>query len=63
MLIDTFSRKRQNVYYVKIQENISTLNSEEDYFLNITSILGNETVSKSTYHLRIIVVKMITGYS
>ena len=49
MLIDTFSRKRQNVYYVKIQENISTLNCEEDYFLNITSILGNETVSKSAH--------------
>ena len=40
-----FDRKRQNVYYVKLQENISTLNAEEDYFMTITSIYGPESVS------------------
>ena len=37
-------RKRQNVYYVKLQEDISTLNSEEDYTITLTSIYGPETV-------------------
>ena len=37
-------RKRQNVYYVKLQEEISTLNSEEDYTITLTSIYGPETV-------------------
>ena len=37
-------RKRQNVCYVKLQEDISTLNSEEDYTITLTSIYGPETV-------------------
>ena len=39
-----FFRKRQNVYYVKLQEDISTLSGDEDYVLTITSIYGPEKV-------------------
>ena len=42
--ISLLLRKRQNVYYVKLQEEISTLSGEEDYVLTITSIYGPETV-------------------
>jgi len=46
-------RKRQNVYYVKLQEDISTLNSEEDYFMTISSIYGTETeILEMTIHHR-----------
>merc|ERR1711971_775066 len=41
-------RKRQNVYYVKLQEEISTLSGEEDYVLTITSIYGPEKKSFET---------------
>ena len=41
-----FLRKRQNVYYVKLQEDISTLSGDEDYVLSITSIYGPEKVSE-----------------
>ena len=37
-------RKRQNVYYVKLQEDISTLNSDQEYYMTITSIYGPESV-------------------
>ena len=37
-------RKRQNVYYVKLQEDISTLNADQEYYMTITSIYGPESV-------------------
>ena len=37
-------RKRQNVYYVKLQEEISTLNADQEYYMTITSIYGPESV-------------------
>ena len=41
-------RKRQNVYYVKLQEEISTLSAEETYIMTVTSIYGPEMVRQST---------------
>jgi len=38
-------RKRQNVYYVKLQEEISTLNADQEYYMTITSIYGPESTS------------------
>ena len=38
----TVFTKRQNIYYVKLQERLSTLNSAEDYVLTVTSISGRE---------------------
>ena len=44
-------RKRQNIYYVKLQENLSSLNSAEDYVLTVTSISGGEKAEeKVTIH-------------
>ena len=44
-------RKRQNIYYVKLQENLSSLNSAEDYVLTVTSISGTEKAEeKVTIH-------------
>ena len=44
-------RKRQNIYYVKLQENLSSLNSAEDYVLTVTSISGSEKAEeKVTIH-------------
>ena len=44
-------RKRQNIYYVKLQENLSSLNSAEDYVLTVTSISGREKAEeKVTIH-------------
>ena len=37
-------RKRQNVYYVKLQEDISTLIADQEYYMTITSIYGPESV-------------------
>ena len=31
-------KKRQNIYYVKLQEKLCTLDSDSDYILRITSI-------------------------
>ena len=31
-------KKRQNIYYVKLQEKLVTLDSDHDYVLKITSI-------------------------
>ena len=47
----TVFRKRQNIYYVKLQENLSSLNSAEDYVLTVTSISGSEKAEeKVTIH-------------
>ena len=44
-------RKRQNIYYVKLQEKLSTLNSAEDYVLKVTSISGRDKAEeKVTIH-------------
>lgn len=44
-------RKRQNIYYVKLQEKLATLNSAEDYVLTVTSISGGEKAEeKVTIH-------------
>ena len=44
-------RKRQNIYYVKLQENLSSLNSTQDYVLTVTSISGREKAEeKVTIH-------------
>ena len=44
-------RKRQNIYYVKLQEKLATLDSSKDYVLTVTSIKGaNETSDKVTIH-------------
>ena len=34
-------RKRQNLYYVKVQERLSTLDAGQDYIMTVTSISGN----------------------
>ena len=33
-------RKRQNLYYVKVQERVSTLDAECDYIMTVTTITG-----------------------
>ena len=38
-------RKRQNLYYVKVQERLSTLDAEDDYIMTVTSICGPATVN------------------
>ncbi len=38
---DHMFRKRQNLYYVKVQERLSTLDASEDYIMTVTSITGN----------------------
>ena len=38
-------RKRQNLYYVKVQERLSTLDAGQDYIMTVTSISGNIKVS------------------
>ena len=44
-------KKRQNIYYVKIQEKLSTLDSAEDYVMTVTSITGiDKTSEKVTIH-------------
>ena len=44
-------KKRQNIYYVKLQENLSSLNSAEDYVLTVTSISGSDKAEeKVTIH-------------
>ena len=44
-------KKRQNIYYVKLQESLSSLNSAEDYVLTVTSITGREKAEeKVTIH-------------
>ena len=44
-------KKRQNIYYVKLQEKLSSLNSAEDYVLTVTSISGREKAEeKVTIH-------------
>ena len=44
-------RKRQNIYYVKLQEKLASLNSAEDYVLTVTSITGREKAEeKVTIH-------------
>ena len=44
-------RKRQNIYYVKLQEKLSALNSAEDYVLTVTSITGRQSAEeKVTIH-------------
>ena len=39
-------RKRQNVYYVKVQERLSSLDAEEDYMMTVTSICGPKQASE-----------------
>jgi len=39
-------RKRQNLYYVKVQERLSTLDAAEDYIMTVTSISGNRKASE-----------------
>jgi len=39
-------RKRQNLYYVKVQERLSTLDACEDYIMTVTSISGNKKASE-----------------
>jgi len=39
-------RKRQNVYYVKVQERLSSLDAEEDYMMTVTSICGPRQASE-----------------
>jgi len=39
-------RKRQNLYYVKVQERLSTLDAGEDYIMTVTSISGNRKASE-----------------
>eukprot|EP00092_Neocalanus_flemingeri_P004003 GFUD01004309.1.p1 GENE.GFUD01004309.1~~GFUD01004309.1.p1 ORF type:complete len:715 (+),score=200.07 GFUD01004309.1:151-2295(+) len=36
-------KKRQNLYYVKVQERLSTLDAEDDYIMTVTSICGPST--------------------
>lgn len=44
-------RKRQNIYYVKLQEKLAALDSGNDYILTVTSIQGvNKTSEKVTIH-------------
>jgi len=39
-------RKRQNLYYVKVQERLSTLDAEDDYIMTVTSICGPSTTTE-----------------
>ena len=39
LLIATY-RKRQNLYYVKVQERVSTLDAGDDYIMTVTTITG-----------------------
>jgi len=39
-------RKRQNLYYVKVQERLSTLDAEDDYIMTVTSICGPATTTE-----------------
>lgn len=44
-------KKRQNIYYVKLQERIPTLDAEQDYKLQITTVTdGDETVEEVVIH-------------
>lgn len=44
-------RKRQNIYYVKLQEKLSTLDSAKDYVMTVTSITGlDKTSEEVTIH-------------
>ena len=38
------SRKRQNLYYVKVQERVSTLDAADDYVMTVTTICGPSKV-------------------
>ena len=40
----TNDRKRQNLYYVRVQERLSTLDAEDDYIMTVTSICGPSQV-------------------
>jgi len=39
-------KKRQNLYYVKVQERLSTLDAEDDYIMTVTSICGPSTTTE-----------------
>jgi len=39
-------RKRQNIYYVKVQERLSSLDAEQDYVMTVTSICGPRQTSE-----------------
>ena len=43
-LLITNYRKRQNLYYVRVQERLSTLDAEDDYIMTVTSICGPSQV-------------------
>ena len=45
-------QKRQNIYYVKLQEKLSTLDSGQDYVMTVTSISGRDKTKsdKVTIH-------------
>ena len=38
-------KKRQNIYYVKLQEKLSTLNADEDYTLVMKTVRERENKS------------------
>jgi hypothetical protein len=39
-------RKRQDLYYVKVQERLSTLDAEDDYMMTVTTICGPATATE-----------------
>ena len=39
-------RKRQNLYYVKVQERVNTLDAGDDYIMTVTSITGPSQTSE-----------------
>lgn len=38
-------KKRQNIYYVKLQEKLATLDSAKDYVMTVTSMSGKDSTS------------------
>ena len=39
-------RKRQNLYYVKVQERLSTLDAGSDYIMTVTTLCGPSKTSE-----------------
>jgi hypothetical protein len=53
-----FPRKRQNLYYVKVQERLSTLDASEDYVMTVTSITGNYKVDQLFWYIQKSILKI-----